>query len=65
MHIRRDTHGAQNIVALRASPFSIQESTQEIIVVHKLETLGNYPVSFCVTSMYLSAKAIICSSENS
>ena len=65
MHIRRDTHGAQNIVTLRASPFSIQESTQEIIVVHKLETLGNYPVSFCVTSMYLAAKAIICSSENS
>ena len=48
VHIRRDTHSAQNIVTLCASPCSVQESAQEIMVVHKLKTLGNYPVSFCV-----------------
>ena len=44
VHVRRD---AQENVTLRASPSSVQESTQEIPVVQNLETLGNCPFSCC------------------
>ena len=38
---------AQEIVTLCASPSSVQESAQEILVVCNLETLRNYPFSCC------------------
>ena len=57
VHIRRDTPSAQKIVTHCASPCSVQESAQEIMVVHKLETLGNYPVSFCVL-YFVQVKAL-------
>ena len=47
MHVRRDARSAQEIVTLRASPSSVQESAQEIPVVRNLETLGNCPLSCC------------------
>ena len=47
VHVRRDARSAQEIVTLRASPSSVQESVQEILVVCNLETLGNCPLSCC------------------
>ena len=47
VHVQRDARSAQEIVTLRASPSSVQESAQEIPVVRNLETLGNCPLSCC------------------
>ena len=47
VHVRRDARSTQEIVTLCASPSSVQESAQEIMVVHNLETRGNYPLSCC------------------
>ena len=47
VHVRRDARSAQEIVTLRASPSSVQESAQEIPVVCNLETLRNCPLSCC------------------
>ena len=47
VHVRRNVQSAQETVTLHASPSSVQESAQEIPVVHNLETLGNCPLFCC------------------